>query len=87
MGNDRLTREAKALAVCLQEMWDRVRHDTQQAARLVALAERAQRRYVRRAARLGDPRAMSWQRLLAGAAMRARERGQSVNHAAYAQSR
>jgi hypothetical protein len=67
MANDRLTREAKALAVRLQNMWDCARHDKQHAARLVALAERAQQRYIRRAARNGDPRARNWLNLMATA--------------------
>jgi hypothetical protein len=86
MANDRLTKEAKALAVRLQNMWDYARHDTNYAARLVALAERAQWRYLRRAARQGDPCARNWLKLMAVAATRARE-GRSAKRPAMVQTR
>jgi hypothetical protein len=71
MANDLLTKEAKVLAVCLQQMWEHTRHDTDYAARLVALAERAHQRYLRRAACQGDPRARTWLSLMAAVKTRA----------------
>jgi hypothetical protein len=73
MSDDPLTLEAQALTARLYRAWDATEHDTLYATRLVALAERAHRRHIRRAARHGDPLCQHWLALLASAATNAAE--------------
>ncbi len=65
MNDDPLTLEAQALATRLYRAWDDTEHNSEYAARLVALAERAHRRHIRRAARRGDPLCQHWLSLMA----------------------
>lgn len=55
-----LVEEAYALEQRLNEVWDRCRHDSPYAERLIMLAQRAHYRRLRRAAHWGDPKAQHW---------------------------
>lgn len=57
-------REAQALTQRLFHLWEIIPHETSYAARIVAVAERAHQRQIRRAAQCGDPKAQHWLALL-----------------------
>jgi hypothetical protein len=68
MSTEQLALEARALTARLYQAWDATEFDSPYATRLVAVAELAQRRHIRRAARHGDPLARGWLALMAKSA-------------------
>ena len=65
MSTEQLAQEAQGLTARLYRAWDATEYDSPYAPRLVALAELAQRRHIRRAARHGDPQAQRCVALMA----------------------
>jgi hypothetical protein len=69
-------REAQALTARLYRAWDTVPHNTPYAARLVAAAERAYLRQIRREAQAGNQRAQRWLELRQATYKRALQAGE-----------